>query len=124
MKCFNHNTDDAIGICKICAKALCMSCTTDTGYGLACSEACAAEAADLDEIMQKNKLLLGIGSNKKSIPTGLIMFLFFGITFSGFGVYFAFVRGRPDYFLLLMGLGFLCIGGLGWWRNRKINLSC
>ncbi|MEH6567293.1 MAG: hypothetical protein V7756_18355 [Halopseudomonas sp.] len=124
MKCFNHHADDAVGICKICNKALCPSCTTDTGYGLACSASCAAEASNLDEIMRKNKLLLGIGSKRKSIPTGLLMFFFFGIMFSGFGLYMTLAQGRQDYFLLVMGLGFLAIGGLGWWRNRKINLSC
>jgi len=124
MKCFTHTTDNAIGICKVCAKGLCMPCTNDTGSGLVCSESCAAELADLDEIMRKNKVLLGIGSARKSIPTGLLMFFFFGVMFTGFGLYFALVKGREDYFLVLMGLGFLVIGGIGWWRNRKINLSC
>ena len=124
MKCFDHNTEDAVGICKVCNKAVCMSCVTDTGYGLACCEECASEAKDIDAIIKKNKLLLGIGSDKKIMPTGLIMFFFFSILFTGFGLYLNLIKGRTDFFILVMGIGFLTIGGIGWYRNRKINLSC
>ena len=124
MKCFNHQTEDAVGICKACNKAVCNQCAIDTGYGLACCTECASEAADQDAIIKKNKLLLGIGANKKVLPTGLIMFFFFGVVFTGFGLYLNLIKGRTDFFTIIMGLGFLAIGGLGWYRNRKINLSC
>jgi hypothetical protein len=54
MKCFQHNENDSIGICKACQKALCASCVIDTGRGLACSQECANEVNDMNAIIDKS----------------------------------------------------------------------
>ena len=42
MRCFEHRSTEAIGICRGCGKAVCEECFTDTGVGLACRPECAA----------------------------------------------------------------------------------
>lgn len=58
------------------------------------------------------------------LPAGILMYFFFGLAFSGFGVYKSLLRGAPEIFLFIMGFGFLAIGVLAWWRNRRLNLNC
>lgn len=123
MNCFNHK-EDAVGICKSCQKAVCASCVIDTGRGIACSEVCAAEVAALNEIVDKSIVIYGIGKKPKLLPTGILMQLFFALCFIGFGVYRTFIVGRPAYFILILGLGFLVVSLLAWYRNRKLNINC
>ncbi|MBU2880933.1 hypothetical protein KO525_15760 [Psychrosphaera sp. B3R10] len=123
MKCFTHQVD-SVGICKSCNKAVCSECAVDTGRGLACSDFCVEELNDINVIMDKSKQIYGIGNDSKLPPTGILMYMFFAAAFIGFGVYQTILKGRPDYFLFVMGTGFLVVGGLAWYRNRKLNINC
>lgn len=124
MKCFNHQNQEAIGICKACQKAICPSCAIDTGRGLACSDACLEEVNVINEIVDKSKRIYGIGSKPKLLPTGILLYFFFGLMFSGFALYRFVERARLDYFTLAMGLGFLVFGIIAYYKNRKLNLNC
>src|ERR1041384_2547585 len=55
MKCFNHDTADAVAICKSCNKALCHACAVDVGNGLACSGACEQEVRALNDQIRRNR---------------------------------------------------------------------
>ncbi len=123
MKCFTHQIE-SVGICKSCNKAVCSDCAIDTGRGLACCETCVSEVIDINTIMDKSKQIYGMNSNSATIPTGIIMYLFFATAFIGFGSYQVIAKGSSNYFTVVMGLGFLLIGGIAWYRNRKINISC
>jgi hypothetical protein len=124
MKCFTHHDHEAIGICKACHKAVCSSCAKDTGKGLACSDNCIKEVEEQNQIIDKSKHIYGIGKKPALMPTGLIMHFLFGILFAGFGIYQSVERGVPEWFLLLMGAGFIVVGCIGWYKNRKLNLNC
>jgi hypothetical protein len=123
MKCFTHQID-SVGICKSCNKAVCADCAVDTGRGLACNETCVKEVNDINVNMDKSQQIYGIGNTSKLPPTGILMYLFFAKAFIGFGSYQTSIKGRPEYFLFVMGIGFLVVGGLAWYRNRKLNLNC
>lgn len=123
MKCFSHGTD-SVGICKSCQKAVCEACAIDTGRGLACSSECVEEVHAINEIMDKSKQIYGLNNDSKLPPTGILMYLFFAFAFIGFGIFQSISNGHPDYFLFIMGAGFLVVGGLAWYRNRKLNLNC
>lgn len=124
MKCFNHFESEAIGTCKSCSKAVCRACATDTGRGLSCSEVCSKEIAEQNQIIDKSKQIYGIGKKPTLMPTGLLIHFFFGVVFSGFGLYQSMHRDTPQWFLLVMGIGFLVIGSIGWYKNRNLNLNC
>ncbi len=124
MNCFNHKDKPAIGICKSCQKAVCSECAIDTGRGVACCTECEIEVDVINQILDKSKLIYSIGEKPKLLPTGIIMYLFFGIFFTGFGAYQTYKTGEPDIFLFVMGTGFLAIAVLAWFRNRKLNINC
>src|SRR5215472_6917885 len=43
MKCFTHQTVDAVGACKSCGKGLCPSCAVDLHFALSCRGDCESE---------------------------------------------------------------------------------
>jgi hypothetical protein len=55
MKCFNHDTSDAVAVCKNCGKALCHSCAADVGNGIACAGTCEQEVRALNELIGRNR---------------------------------------------------------------------
>jgi len=40
MRCFNHKEKDAVGICKVCNKALCIDCANIYKNVVICNESC------------------------------------------------------------------------------------
>ncbi|MFC0118302.1 hypothetical protein [Pseudoalteromonas xiamenensis] len=123
MKCFSHNVD-AVGICKSCNKAVCITCAIDTGRGLACSENCQQDVTEINIITDKSKQLYGIGTSGKLLPTNILMYFFFAAAFLGFGTYKSISNEQPDLFLLVIGGGFLIVAALAWHRNKNLNINC
>ena len=59
MKCFNHESADAVAICKNCSRALCHACVVDVGNGMACAGACEQEVTALNELIRRNRTAAG-----------------------------------------------------------------
>jgi len=79
MKCFNHDTSDAVGICKSCNKALCHSCAVDVGNGLACAGACEQEVRALNEQIRRNRTAsqkTGYAYQRNAVVCALIALVF------------------------------------------------
>jgi len=103
MECFTHNGVPAIGICKVCGKAVCRTCVVDAGAGITwivCSAVCAHEAADLHEMNQRGKKIYGIGVAKPKVPSGVVMWLLFAALFGSYGIYDVMVSNHPTWFFL------------------------
>ncbi len=124
MNCFSHQNAPSIGICKACQKAVCVECVIDTGRGLACSAECDEEVKALNQIIDKSKRIYSIGSSSKLPPTGVLMFLFFGLIFTSVGIYQYLDRERLDFVSLSMGLGFIAFSVFSYYRNKNLNLNC
>lgn len=124
MHCFKHIEADAVGICKACNKAVCSSCAIDTGRGLACSEVCVKEVKEINEIVDRSKQIYSISSSSRLPPTGIIMFAFFGVMFTAWGIYNSTIRDRVDYFTIVMGLGFIAVTFIAYIRNKKLRMNC
>ena len=124
MRCYNHAGATAVGICKSCQKAVCITCVIDTGRGIACSEECETEVEELNQIVDRSKQIYGIGTTKQVLPTHVIMFAIFGILFLVFGMINVFYAENPDYFSAVMGAGFLFLALFSWLRNRKARINC
>jgi hypothetical protein len=124
MQCYQHQDRAAVGVCKACQKAVCSSCGKDTGRGLACSDACVNEVKDINEIIDRSKQIYSIGSKSKLPATGIILYAFFALAFMGFGL-FPLSQGKPvEWYMLVMGAGFLVIGIVGYVRTRKLRINC
>ena len=83
MKCFNHQTIDALGIWKNCNKGICKDCLTEIDDGIARIGTCTEKATKINQLIEGN-----INSKNKSV-----------------GPYM-----RNGYLYLLMGLVFVIYG--------------
>ena len=53
MRCYQHKTEEAIGICKSCGKGICSVCCTDLNFAVVCSKKC-EEAATVSHKITAN----------------------------------------------------------------------
>ncbi len=113
MKCFNHQTIDAIAICKNCNKALCADCLVEVKNGVACKNTCVEEVIYLNTLVEKSKTSsqkAGIGNYRAAIIYGAIG-LFFLIS--------ALTDDRARNFMMPMGILFLGFAALYIiWANK------
>lgn len=124
MECFAHEGKSAAGLCKSCGKAVCRSCALDQGFAIACSESCAREASALHEMNQRGKKLYGIDAKRSRLPSGVIMWLLFGLTFCGLGAFASWRSGEPEWFLLVFGTACFVVAAIAYRRAREIGIQC
>ena len=62
MRCFAHQEQDAVGVCKSCQKGLCRECALDLGKGLACRASCEDDVRRLIQLIESNMRLAPIGT--------------------------------------------------------------
>ncbi len=73
MKCFNHETVDAVATCKNCCRALCRQCAVDVGNGIACRNVCEQQVKAVNAILRRGQNAL----NRSAWSMyGLAIFLF------------------------------------------------
>ena len=115
MKCFNHDSVDAVAICKNCNKGLCHSCLTEVENGVACTKTCIEEVTFLSTLIGRSKKTYKNTSSayyKNAIIYGSLglIFLLFGLG-----------EEKMELFLLPAGIIFI-IGALFMVGNaRKYN---
>jgi hypothetical protein len=86
MECFAHAGATAVGVCR-CGKAVCRGCAQDLGHALACSDACAAIAAEMELLNQRAKRTLAAAERRNKTNFFFIFLAAFGIFFIAFGIY-------------------------------------
>ena len=107
MKCFNHNDQDAVGVCKHCQKGVCTNCCTLIDGTVSCLGSCEAEVASINYIMEKSK---GVYKNlDKHWGPATVINGFSGVLFLGLGIYTFKIGNIFSYFLL--GLGVIMVAG-------------
>lgn len=87
MKCFNHDSSDAVAICKNCNKALCHPCAVDVGNGVACAGDCEQEVRAINELIRRNRTSsekTGYAYQRNAIVCVLIALVFVYLSFDAF----------------------------------------
>jgi hypothetical protein len=79
MKCFTHQTVDAIGTCRNCGKGLCPSCAVDLQFALTCRGECESEARAVRAQILRSRTLLD--TQKRFRFFAPIFFWLFGAVF-------------------------------------------
>jgi len=123
MNCYTHNDAYAIGICKACAKALCMECAHDTGNGLACKDTCIEEVNAVNEIMERTKMMYSIGKEAPMLNSGTIVYFLFSFIFGGWAIYSHFFTNNTYSFSVAMSFGMLAIGIYTMYKQKKLKLD-
>lgn len=98
MKCYNHPTEDAVGLCKNCNKGICRACLTELDNGLACTATCVEEVEHINSLIQKSKTsyTMAFAAHRRNAYVMLSL----GIGFIIFGLQIDAVR----HFLTTMGI--------------------
>lgn len=105
MRCFKHQTNDAVGSCKHCCKGLCSECANDLGHGLACRGIHEAEVESINNLITRsNRIQRMTPKTLYVMPTFTVSA---GAIFAGFGFFGP--RG-PMWFSVVLGLGFIVYG--------------
>ena len=55
MKCYYHQTVDAVALCKSCSRALCAECISEVGLSCSCRNRCEADVATLNDLVQRGR---------------------------------------------------------------------
>ncbi len=104
MKCYNHNKIDAIGLCKTCSKGICIDCSEEIEFSLACKGKCIERAEMIDNMISNNSVTYS--SHKKNK-------LFMPAFFCGMGAVILFAAYMNDRLFdpfSLMGVLFIIFG--------------
>ena len=93
MKCFNHPTVDAVGLCKSCSRALCRDCIGEVGKSFSCKDRCEADVASINDLLERGRTAYQ-KSSRNTFRSGPNYFLLImGLLFTGWGIsFFAFAR--------------------------------
>lgn len=121
MKCFNHQSLDAVASCKSCFRALCPNCVAPVGLSCSCRDRCEADVAALNDLFDRGRTAYQKGSAVQ-FQSGVFILLL-GMPFLILGA--VSVSGEAEggfgYFSLLLGLVFVCWGIAQFSSARKIN---
>ena len=113
MKCYYHQGQDAVGVCRHCLKGICRECATDFGDGIACVNKCEEKAKATARLISTNiHAQQGLKFGKFIGPSFAILM---GIIFIAWGWYCNEMLG----FTGGMGILFFVIGALQMLYNIK-----
>ncbi len=104
MKCYNHHSIEAVGVCKNCSKGICPDCLTDVGNGIACTASCAEELK-----AWKKQVKMNVGMNLFSAFSMVVAGLLFA--------YRGYASGSTS--LILIGIWLVVIGVFIFIRPKK-----
>jgi hypothetical protein len=117
MNCFRHRHEEAIAICRQCGKAACAECCRDTAHGVACSDECARELAQMQLLTSRLKQNYGVGF-KPPMPISVPTYFFFGLVLLITGLYVFISQSRIDYLTLAMAAVFFVMA-LGTYKRYR-----
>ena len=120
MKCYVHEDEQAVGICKNCFKAVCRKCAIpdDRGF-LACSETCKQELLIAYEMTERAKMAYGLKSGR--IPATIIWLSIVGFAMTVFGLLTLSV-GTAGIFASFMGILLLVGSGIYYYNYKKSGI--
>ena len=121
MKCFYHQSTEAVGSCKSCFKGLCSECAVDRGKGLACRGRCEADVDGTIPLIDRNIRLSPVST--QMIQASKQGMLWSGVFFLVIGLGFIVVGLTSEHsvgFTMFLGVAFIVFGGFQYTRYRRV----
>lgn len=119
MRCYVHQDQEAVGVCRGCQKGLCPVCAVDHGYAISCKGACEAKVAVQERLTLRASTLTDTQRRFRYVYAVFILIM--GLAFAGWGVWY----GQPWNFSTLLGAVFIVYGlvalraSMRWAREMK-----
>ncbi len=115
MKCFNHNENEAVAICKSCSKGLCKECLTEINQSIACTSTCIESVKQLDFLITKS--MKSYKTTSFAYYKNAFLYGCFGIVFLLYGL----VTNGSSSFLTILGAVFLMGAMFSLWTAYKFK---
>jgi hypothetical protein len=112
MKCYNHITIDAVGICKNCNKGVCIECLSEFKNGIACKGNCTEKVKEINRLIDGN--INSKNSHAGTYKRNGILYLLMGLVFVIYGT----IINTNMEFIAIMGVLFL-VGSIFSFINAK-----
>ena len=112
MKCFNHTSTDAIGVCRSCGRGLCQECNVEVGLSCCCLNRCEQDVRTLIYLTDKGRAAYASYDDMhKQCYLAASFYWAIGLIMLGFGLW-QLRRGvrASEVLLCLMGLSFVGMG--------------
>lgn len=106
MRCFNHPTNDAAGVCRNCGRGICRDCIAMSEDAVACKGRCEARVAAIQRMIQGNQT--NYRTTARLMHQGGIYSFFAGILFIAMGGIFSQFVGND--FGMYLGALFAVLG--------------
>jgi hypothetical protein len=106
MKCFYHESADAVGTCKHCHRGVCRECAAERDGGIACRGRCEASVDQVNALIARN-IQVGV----KSRPLSLLALLVFVGAFGAL-LYLAATEESQNVRIMYYILAALCFVGV------------
>ncbi|MHA6495523.1 B-box zinc finger protein [Pseudomonas borbori] len=120
MKCFYHQQDEAIALCKSCTRALCRCCAADVHPGTACINRCEKDVEELNIVNTRNQSAYQKAG--KAHKRGALATLIMGLTFILIGGLPVAINNNYDAsFMAVIGLIFLLWSYFGYKSGKQIE---
>jgi hypothetical protein len=121
MRCFYHQDQDGVGICKSCGKGLCPDCAVDVGKGLACRGRCEEDVRAVIALVDRNLKLAPqtarlLDSSRKIRSSTATFNLVIGAIFIAWGLTDVDRLG----FIIVLGICLLAYGIFALFQARKL----
>jgi cobalamin synthase len=117
MKCFNHTSTDAIGVCKHCNKGLCRECAVEAAGSLSCRGACEEQVALVNRLARQAGA--SYGKTSRAYLRSTVVYFVLGVVFAVFA--FRTEISLLRTMLIIMAL-VLFIGGVFYlWSSREFG---
>ena len=114
MKCYQHRTHDAVGVCKSCGKAVCAACAVDLGFAITCPGKCQNIAATYHQLNANAQAIYSAQKRSKFIAPAFVAL--FGVLILMFEIR----DGLSFNFMSVFGSMFVLFGAILFVIQRRL----
>jgi hypothetical protein len=121
MRCFYHDTSEAVAICKSCNRGVCRDCAVEFKNGVACKNRCEAEVEVLNQMIDRSKT--SYQKTSSAYSRSAIIYLMSSLVFGFLGA--TGLRERPTFgwAMLALALVFLIASFFNYSNSRRFMSS-
>ena len=105
MRCFYHDSTEAVAICKSCNRGICRDCAVEFKNGVACKNRCEAEVEAVNQIIDRNKT--SYEKTSSAYSGNAIIYLMFAIVSGFWGLKQIANQPLVGWLMVALGLVFL-----------------
>ena len=121
MRCFYHDSTEAVAICKSCNRGVCRDCAVEFKNGVACKNRCEAEVEALNQIIDRSKT--SYQKTSSAYSRNAIIYLMFAVVFGFLGVTELRERSVLGWAMLALALVFLISTFFNYSNSRRFMSS-